>query len=250
MDETIGPNKPFKDLSWGLAAKGIAVLRYEKRTKLYAVETVDEETVNDALAAIDSLRELDEVDPERIFILGHSLGGMLAPRIAAKDGKIAGLILLAANTRNLPDMILDQAKYLVFLDGEVSEGEVRYLKEIEAQVRKVKELDIGEGEIVLGASRTYWSDLMTYDPVEVAKDLAIPMLILQGGRDYQVTMEDFEGWKEGLAGQEGVWFKFYPDLNHLFISGTGKPSPTEYEKFGNVDRIVVEDIIEWIRNRS
>jgi len=90
---------------------------------------------------------------------------------------------------------------------------------------------------------------MTYDPIEVAKNLTIPMLILQGGRDYQVTIEDFEGWKNGLAGQGRVWFKFYPNLNHLFISGTGKPSPIEYEKFGNVARIVVEDITKWIKGQ-
>lgn len=255
--ETIGPNKPFKDLSWGLASRGIAVLCYEKRTKQYAAKsanmredfTVDDETVKDALAAVDLLRKIEEIKSDRIFILGHSLGGMLAPRIAAQDEQLSGLILLAANTRSLPDMILEQIEYIVSLDGEKTEVEAEYLEEIKKQVRKIKELDIDEGEIVLGAARAYWADLMAYDPVKTARDLALPMLIIQGGRDYQVTMEDFERWKEGLAGKDRVHFKFYPGLNHLFISGKGKSTPAEYEKAGNVAQIVIEDIAKWIINQ-
>jgi len=173
--ETIGLNKPFKDLSWGLASRGIAVLCFEKRTKQYVTKsanmmenfTVDDETVNDALAAVDLLRKIEGIKSDRIFILGHSLGGMLAPRIAAQDEQLSGLILLAANTRSLPDMIIEQTEYLVSLDGEKNEVEVEYLEEI----------------------------------------------------------------------------------NHLFISGTGKSTPAEYEKAGNIAQIVIEDIAKWIRNQ-
>jgi len=88
---------------------------------------------------------------------------------------------------------------------------------------------------------------MAYDPVKTARDLTLPMLILQGGRDYQVTMEDFRGWEEGLTGQDRVYFKFYPDLNHLFISGTGKSTSAEYKKPGNVAQVVIKDIAEWAK---
>jgi hypothetical protein len=76
------------------------------------------------------------------------------------------------------------------------------------------------------------------------------MLILQGERDYQVTMEDFREWEEGLSGQNKVYFKSYPGLNHLFISGTGKSAPYEYAKPGNVAEVVIEDIAEWVNNQS
>lgn len=256
-DETIGPNKPFKDLAWGLASMGIAVLRYEKRTKQYPIRcaemienfTVEDETIDDALAAVATLRRDERIDRERIFVLGHSLGGMLAPRIGAQDGKLAGLILLAANTRNLPDMVLEQVRYLASLDGKIDDAEARQIKETEEIVRKIKELDIAEGEIVLGASRIYWEDLMAYDPVKVARGLDMPMLILQGGRDYQVTLDDFNGWKEGLSGRGNVTFKFYENLNHLFMFGVGTSSPAEYQIASNVDQAVVEDIAEWIKSR-
>jgi dienelactone hydrolase len=123
-DETIGPNRPFRDLAWGLASQGIAVLRYEKRTKQHAAkcaETVDrltikEEVIDDALAAVALLRKNDRVDAKRIFVLGHSLGAMCAPRIAALDARIHGIILLAGNTRALEDLMIEQLDYVFSLD--------------------------------------------------------------------------------------------------------------------------------------
>ncbi len=175
---------------------------------------------------------------------------MLAPRIAAQDKDLGGLILLAANTRSLPDMILEQTEYLIYLDGKIDEFETRHLEWIKEQVRKIRELDISEGEIVLGASKAYWQDLMAYDQVETAKKLNIPILILQGGRDFQVTVEDFEGWQQGLAGLENVEFKLYSDLNHLFITGRDKPTPEEYVIPGNVAEAVVREVAHWIKRHS
>ncbi len=253
-DETIGPNKPFKDLAWGLATRGIAVLRYEKRTKQcpgqmmasMATLTVNEEVVNDALAAAEYLRGVSGIDPHRVFVLGHSLGGTVAPRIAARDPRLAGLILLAASNRNLADLMLAQSEYLAALDGTVAPEEAQALDELRQQVERVKALDFKEGEVILGAGKAYWADILAYDPVATAQSLTVPMLILQGERDYQVTMADFAAWKAGLADRSGVQFKSYPSLNHLFMAGSGQPNPAEYDVAGNVAREVVDDIAAWI----
>lgn len=253
-DETIGPNKPFKDLAWGLASRGIAVLRYEKRTKQcpgqmvqsMATLTVDDEVVNDVLAAAEYLRGMTGIDPERIFVLGHSLGGTMAPRIAARDPRLKGVILLAASNRNLADLMLEQNEYLASLDGTVTADEAQALDELRRQVERVKALDFKEGEVILGAARAYWADILAYDPVATAKSLPVPMLILQGERDYQVTMVDFAAWQTGLAERGGVEFKSYPSLNHLFMAGSGQPNPAEYNVAGNVAREVVDDIAAWI----
>ena len=72
------------------------------------------------------------------------------------------------------------------------------------------------------------------------------MLILQGERDYQVTLEDLAGWKTYLSGQSNVEFKTYPKLNHLFLEGEGKSAPAEYLDPGHVPVYVIDDIARWI----
>jgi dienelactone hydrolase len=257
-DETIGPNKPFRDLAHGLSSRGVAVLRYEKRTKKYPIRmsliragvTVKEETINDALAAVAVLKAYDRIDANRIFVLGHSLGGMLIPRIARADEGIAGFIILAGATRPLEDLALEQTKYILGLDGELSDDEKQRLQQLEEQVARVKSPDLSPStpakDYPLGIPARYWLDLRDYDPAKEAKELSKPMLLLQGQRDYQVTMEDFAGWQEALAGRDDVELISYPLLNHLFIKGEGKSTPQEYSTPGNVDAVVIKDIVEWL----
>lgn len=258
-DETVGSNKPFRDLAWGLASKGIAVLRYEKRTKEHASElipiknkiTVKEETIDDAVAAISLLRRTKGIDPKKIFVLGHSLGGMLIPRIGILDPNIAGFVIMAGPTRPLEDLLLDQAAYLFSLDGIISEKEKKQLELLKKQVAMVKSprlsLSTPSKELPLGMPAAYWLDLRGYEPARSAERLNRPMLILQGGRDYQVTIKDFRGWKDALSSRKDVEFRYYPDLNHLFIAGEGKSTPAEYMKPGHVAKYVIDDIASWIK---
>ena len=174
----------------------------------------------------------EKIDPKRIFVLGHSLGGMLLPRIGkAKDG-IAGFISLAGSTRPMEDLVLEQTRYILSLDGKLSPEAQKKLKEIEQQVANVKSAKLSEdtpkSELPLGVPAKYWLDLRGYDPATSAKELSKPMLILQGERDYQVTMEDFAGWKKALGSRKDVTFISYPKLNHLFMEGEGKSTPAEY----------------------
>jgi fermentation-respiration switch protein FrsA (DUF1100 family) len=78
----------------------------------------------------------------------------------------------------------------------------------------------------------------------------MPLLILQGERDYQVTVKDFQNWQEALAGQSNVTLKTYPDLNHLFMAGTGQSIPDEYQTPGNVSPVIVQDIATWIQQQG
>ena len=261
-DETIGPNKPFRDLAWGLASRGIAVFRYEKRTKKHALKlavikgsiTVKEETIDDALAAVALLRKTERIDPDRVFVLGHSLGGMLVPRIGARDPDLAGLILLAATSRPLEDVILAQSRWLFMLDGELSEEDEAQLQKIEEQVARVKDPQLSPetpaADLPLGVHPAYWLDLRGYDPPEAAKSLKQPLLVLHGQRDYQVTMQDFDRWRQALCCRDDVHFKLYPKCNHLFVEGEGRSTPAEYQTPGNVAQPVVDDIANWIGKRQ
>jgi uncharacterized protein len=260
-DETVGANKPFRDLAGGLASKGIAVLRYEKRTRQHSAEclalgsrlTVKEETIDDALAAAVLLRHTDGIDPKRVFVLGHSLGGMLVPRIGKLDTSIAGFVIMAGPcAESFEDRMLEQLKHIYSLKTTVSPEEQKQFDDFKTAVARVKALTAADADspvYVLGAPPRYWLDLRGYHPAQAARDLRCPMLILQGGRDYQVPPSDLETWRQALGSRRDVTFKLYPKLNHLFIAGEGKSTPAEYERAGHVAEAVISDISNWIGKR-
>jgi len=252
-DTTIFDNKPFKDLAHGLASRGIAVLRYDKRTKVHGAKlqsesiTPHEETVEDAVLATRLLLADSRIDPRRVYVLGHSLGGTLAPRIAELESRAAGLILLAGAAQSLEDLVLAQTEYLYNLDGELTSIERRHLQVIRAQVDRVKDPRLSvrtrSDQLPLGIPAAYWLWLRDYSPVNTLRQLRKPTLVLQGERDYQVTMDDYALWMDIGTPVEG---RSYATLNHLFITGVGPSSPAEYDVPGNVAAEVIADIVAWI----
>jgi dienelactone hydrolase len=259
-DESIGANKPFKDLALGLASRGIAVLRYEKRTKVYGAKlaalrqfTVKEESIDDALAAVSLLRADPAIDSARIYVLGHSLGGMIAPRIAAADPTIAGIVVMAGAARPLERAMLEQMQYLAEADGTITPAEQQAIdgaKQTIAEVAALTPDDVPSGRNIVGAPPAYWLDLRGYDPPAAAATLRQRILVLQGGRDYQVTVAEFDKWKAALDGHANAECKLYPSLNHLFLAGTGKSLPAEYSVPGHVLVDVIDDIATFVKSRG
>ncbi len=260
-DETIGPNKVFRDLAWGLSSNGIAVLRYEKRTKAHGIKftpeivsrlTTKEEVTDDVLTAVELLRHDPNIDPKRIFVLGHSLGATLMPRIGKQDQSLAGLIVMAGMARPFEDVILDQFTYLYNLGGALTEQQKASLDLLKVQADRVKSPDLSTEtpakDLPLGMSPVYLLDLRGYQPAEVAKSLSMPVLVLQGGRDYQVSAaKDFEIWKDTLKDKTTATLKLFPKLNHLFITGEEKSTPQEYNVEGHVSADVIKEIVQWIK---
>ena len=246
-DETIGGAKVFKDLAEGLASRGIAVLRYDKRTFVYAPKikgirdiTINEETVDDAERALDLLRKQPEINPQKVYLLGHSLGGYIAPRIAEGE-KLAGVVYMAANARPIEDLMIDQAEYMKLPANDIAG--------IKAQAKRIQALEPGDSDApaLLQIPASYWLDLKSYDPVAAAKKLSDPMLFLQGDRDFQVTAKDLALWKSGLGSRKDVTIQTYPALNHLFVAGEGPSTEAEYRKPGHVAQEVVDAIAKWIK---
>ena len=256
-DETVGPNKPFKDLALGLASQGVGVLRYEKRTKQYPgklagvpTATVNDEVIDDALAAVRLARSTPRVDRSRVFVAGHSLGGKLVPRIGAADAAIKGLIVMAGAVSSIQQAIVDQIRYLAMLDGKIDPPEQQQIDEAlkgAAQITALTPADAGKPQMYQGAAASYWLDLRGYDAPAVAKGLKQPILVLQGERDYQVTMTDYGKWKDALGGRADVVFHSYAPLNHLFLPGTGPANPGEYGIVGHVPEAVIRDIATWVK---
>ncbi len=257
-DETVGSNKPFADLAWGLASRGVAVYRYTKRTQQYGLQsaddpvklTVEDEVISDARAAGAFLAKQPHIAPQQVYLAGHSLGAYLAPRIAAGDAQIAGIAMLGANARPLEQVVVEQIHYLASLNGTPTEEEQKRITAVEDGVKQIESPDLKPGDTVpfLGATTygAYWLDLRGYDPVKTAAKLKIPILILQGGRDYQVTTSNFEAWGAALGKRNNVTMKIYPDLNHLFMPGTGRSTPAEYEQAGHVSEQVIDTIATWV----
>ncbi|MFD0398998.1 alpha/beta hydrolase family protein [Kitasatospora sp. NPDC127121] len=253
-DESIGPNKPLKDLAWGLASRQVAVLRFDKATfahpdHLPSDFTMADEYLPPALAAVQLLRRQPGVAADRIHLLGHSMGGKVAPRIAAADPSIAGLVLLAADAQPMHEAAVRVARHLAALaPGPGIDDAVAALARQAALVAGPELMPDTPSELLpFGLSAAYWLDLRAYDPVATAAALDRPMLILQGGRDYQVTVaDDLTRWQDALADRPEVAIRIHQDANHLFLPGTGRATPAEYARPGHVEPAVVDEIATWL----
>lgn len=255
-DETIGPNKALKDLAVGLVSNGIATYRYDKRTLVYGKDMKDvdlnSEVIEDAINAATMLKKNPDFKNSKVYIIGHSLGAMCAPLIASKSKQINGIVLLAGNARPLEDVVLEQYNYIYGLDSLDAE-EKKELLDYANKIKTVKDpklLKLAKAEdLPLNLESHYWESLVKYNQVQVAKKMKQPILVLQGERDYQVTMTDFNLWKQALSSNPKNQFTSYPALNHMFMKGEGKAKPSEYDKQGNVEEKVILDITAWIKGQ-
>lgn len=256
MDETVGPNKPFKDLAAGLAAQGIGSIRYVKRTMVYAQEfrktfTVKEEVMDDAVAALAMAKTIPGADSKNIYLFGHSLGGMLAPRIAAQVPDLSGVILAAAPARKLSELMLEQNKYLFDKVADTAKLAKTQFDLATAEIAKGNITQLGTmkpDSAILGIPASYWVDINNYDQVAAAKKLIKPRIfIIQGGNDFQVGQKDFDLWKAGLSGNQNAEFKYYPELNHLLSQQVEKGTGVQYQAFSSVSATLINDIVAWIK---
>jgi dienelactone hydrolase len=255
-DGTAGANKPLKDIAWGLASRGIAVLRFDMVTYAHGAElaadfTMADEYVPHAVAAVELLRAHAAVDADRVFVVGHSMGGKVAPRVAVAEPSVAGLVILAGDTEPMHWAAVRVMRYLAALDPETGAAMKPAIDMLVEQAKLIDSPDFSlstpSNDLPLGLSARYWMDLRDYDPVAVAAMLSIPLFILQGGRDYQVTVgDDLTGWQTGLADRRDVTIRVYDADDHLFFPGSGPSKPADYEAPQHVDRQVVADIADWL----
>lgn len=247
-DETMGPNKPFRDLAHALAAKGIAVVRYDKRTKVYGQKTaevsdgkltLDAEYVDDAVQALRQMAAIEEVDSNRLFVLGHSQGGTLAPRIAIKSFvPVKGIIGMAALARPFWETVNEQLHYILKTSGMTDE---KAEKEIKKQLTQMKN----------ALPKEYLASLEEYDPLLAADELGeMPVLFLQGGHDYQVTEADLNLWKSALAENPKAQFQFFPELDHLMRPLQQMAVPADYMAEGKMSNEVIEAIAKFITTQA
>ena len=259
MDETIGPRKPFRDLAYGLARQGVASLRWTKRTRDYPASlgdlksfTVRDEYLPEVEAALTALEKIPHFKPEGYFLLGHSLGGYILPMAASELEGITGYIMLAGNARPLEDLVVEQYTY-IFEQDDMTPEKQEQLDTIIAQAMDVKLLDEEKPApetLLMGLSKAYWLSLNQYNQVEVFQNVQQPFLILQGEKDYQVTMQDFKLWAQAAQNRQHVELLSYPDLDHLFMQCDDISTPSSYLDQAFMADQVIHDIADWIRRQK
>ena len=257
-DETVGSLKPFRDLAEGLAARGVAVYRFDKRSYTFGLAlaadkhfTLENESIEDAVNAVQMVAAQEKIDPERIFVLGHSLGGNAIPAIARElEGKpirARGFIMLAASPRPLDELMREQYEYLYSLMPEITEEQQAEKDQTFAELDRLQDLDaLGEDDSVLGVWSAYWKWLAAYDILEAAEEIKEPVLLLQGEEDYQVTMEDYAIWQEKLGAKENWTMISYPGLTHCFVAGKKAEGGAVYTREAAVNEDVIRDIADFI----
>ena len=174
------------------------------------------------------------------------------PRISKEVPDAAGYVFMAGFARTLPDVMLDQYTYLNNINQSLSQSDRESAnKDIQAKVNVIKSLTANStltDSDLMGTPKSYWLDIKDYKPAEAAKDISKPMLFLQGEKDYQTTMTDFNVFKEQLSGKSGVSFISYPSLNHMFTTTTGeKSTPNDYNSKLNADQKVINDIYNFVK---
>ena len=254
-DETIMMRKPFKDLAEGLASHGIATLRYDKRTYAYRKEmnryedkaTLDFETTDDALAAFRLLNEGNTpIDKDRIFVIGHSLGAMMTPRIMEKESGIRGGIMMSANATRLDSVMLYQINYLDSIQPSMNYDKEKTIKELELIAKIGTPQFDKDTKYIINTPTCYWESVISYNQINTARKIDKPLFIMGCDKDYQVPPSELRKWENALHGKPNISFKEYKGLSHLYMPAGNTPSPADYFGEGHMTEDVIEDIAAFI----
>ena len=266
MDEKVGKLTPFRDIALGLARRGIATVRYDKRSFAHGLKmgldknhpiTVWEETIEDALLAAQLLRADRRIDPDRVFLLGHSMGAMLAPRIECSGGDFRGLILLAGSPRRMEEIMLDQmAEMLAGMTGFAKNIAGKQRAKCETLFQGLYDLSDEEAKakkVGGGTTLYYFKDMGQPTVAQWLERTHKPMLIMQGEKDFQVKAHvDFAMYRELLFDRDNVTFKLYPGLNHAFVPArfdSIADAKKEFTPERHIGSEVLDDIAGWIKVR-
>jgi dienelactone hydrolase len=266
MDESIGQTKLFKDIAELFAAKGIATLRYDKRTYTYGATmtaeqiqslTVEEETIQDAISAGKLLAANECVDPARVVLLGHSMGAMLAPRIVSESkGVFCAMVLVAGTPKSLLDIMVSQNDDLLAkMEGDTltaAQAQVDAFKAQVKELKKVKNAENAKKMTIVGVNGYYFWEMMQEDPCDLIVSLHKPTLIVQGNADFQISLDNgIDAFEDELGhAYTFVDYKLFRKLNHLLMlyegSAENKGTVAEYDTPATLDQPAGRYLADWV----
>jgi uncharacterized protein len=257
-DLDVGPNKVFREEAWGLAARGVAVLRYDKRSTAHAARyralgrapTLDEEFTEEGTAAVRLLQSTPGVDPRRVYLIGHSQSTIVTAKVANRTGA-AGVVQIAASARPAHVLIREQVEYSLSL-AATDTAKRRQARWMLVGVARMADPATPDTAMILGFPVAYWRGA---DPAQGMREMEALLgrgghaLVIHGGRDYLVTDADFRVWRERFEGRPGITLRRYADLNHLMQPGVGRMTPAEYNERREVSRQMIADVAAWLLAR-
>lgn len=284
-DEELMGHKPFLVLSDYLTKNGIAVLRYDDRGTAKSKGIFSKGTSfdfsNDAEAAFNYLLTRKEIISNKIGLMGHSEGGLIAPMIAARNKNVGFVVMLAGTGLSGDQIMLLQQELIARADGS-TEADIQktkrvnkavfdivrknekpnnlnaeltaYLKnELEKDTALAKSIGMSVDDYIKSTLKQITSPwfqyFLKYDPQPALTQVKCPVLAINGEKDLQVPpKEDLAAIKKALkkGGNKNFVTKELPGLNHLFQEcKTGSP-----EEYGDIEQsfspIALEEILKWL----
>ncbi|WP_267642420.1 dienelactone hydrolase family protein [Haloarchaeobius amylolyticus] len=261
-DGTAGNAKILRDLAWGLASEGIATLRYEKRLADHEVAdeafTLDRVVTDDAVAALTELAAAEEVTADALFVVGHSQGGMAAPRIAARYGGVAGIVNLdgPADPPLAPEDA-DIIRYEFEVDGDLDAEQEARLEDDRETLRRIATGEFEDDETIHGRPGTWHRSVNECTPAATASDLGLPVFVAKTSRADEETQaelltfqrQEFEVWQAADL-PPGSRVELYEGVDHYFQAG---PTPVTMDGLyfgGNVAEELVTDLATWVHETA
>ncbi len=264
MDEKVQKLTPFKDLAEGLAKYGIATIRYDKRSYAHGLKlvrskeciTVKQETIDDACAAVELLKQDKRIDLNKLFVLGHSMGGMLAPRIDAQVEGLSGLIIMAGSPRGLHEILLDQFDEMMQKSNRfvqwILKKQIKKFQGVFSHLDQMSDEEAKKTSLGNGVTAYYFKEMMKYPTEELLKKLQKPVLVVQGEDDFQVNVEkDYQLYQNIMKNQSNSSFKLYEGLNHCFVKSISNDianAKNEYNTERHIPEEVIKDFADWIKS--
>lgn len=253
-DVEFGPNKFHRDLATGLASMGIASYRFDRRPHATSLppaqRDIDALFVDDAVTACEALADHEAVDTDRINVAGHSVGGEVAPRIAAHYEQLDGIVLLDASSLS-PGQRASMSREALQDADWYTEKEKQFIESKQQAKEQLSETDFDdEARNVAGRSGAYWNSLLEYDPLDTATNVSTDIFVIQNGRTLAPATSSFELWQETLDGSRAQ-FQLFESHNHYHQSGNEESLPSAIGRLhDNVARDTVSAVADWVSSAS
>lgn len=258
MEGSFGKHKFLQNLAWGLSSSGYATVRYNKLTLQHGSKLVreipemtqDDEYNNSILGAFELLKSYDELKDCKIVLIGHSQGASAITSFS-KSKDVDGMILLSGSPRKLYDIYTEQLQYIFSLEDGINNSENTILTNHKDKVEnfyKNKNRVIPKDSLPLELNYEYLIHMDEFDAIENLSESKIPVLVVNGGHDYQVTVKDFEMWKNGLNKNNNIKFELIENVNHIFGEIDRMSVPSDYRKYRPIAPKLFELIKKWINN--